>query len=81
MLIREPDMVRFSSEAMRANLLRLQNEWEKIQASRERGAIYGYPSLPAPLQPVIIESQLKMCASGAVWITAAGSKHHGIVGT
>jgi hypothetical protein len=27
---------------MRANLLRLQNEWKKVQASRDRGAIYQY---------------------------------------
>jgi hypothetical protein len=27
---------------MRANLLRLQNEWETVQASRDRAAIYGY---------------------------------------
>ena len=30
----------FSSDALRANLLRLQNEWEMAQASRDRGAIY-----------------------------------------
>jgi hypothetical protein len=42
MLGREPPTIRFSSEAMRANLLRLENEWEKAQASRDRGAIYGY---------------------------------------
>ena len=27
---------------MKSNLLRLQNEWATVQASRERGAIYGY---------------------------------------
>jgi hypothetical protein len=32
----------FSSDAMRANLIRLQNEWEMAQASRDRGAIYRY---------------------------------------
>jgi hypothetical protein len=29
---------------MKANLLRLQNEWEAVQASRDRGAIYQYLS-------------------------------------
>jgi hypothetical protein len=32
----------FSSDALRANLIRLQNEWEMAQASRDRGAIYRY---------------------------------------
>ena len=32
----------FSTEALQANLLRLQNEWETVQASRDRDAIYGY---------------------------------------
>jgi hypothetical protein len=27
---------------MRANLLRLQNEWETVQASHSRNAVYGY---------------------------------------
>jgi hypothetical protein len=27
---------------MRANLLRLQNDWETVQTSRERNAIYQY---------------------------------------
>ena len=44
MLTREPTTVPFSTEALKANLLRLQNEWEKVQASRDRGAIYGYLS-------------------------------------
>ena len=34
----------FSTAAMRATLLRLQNEWEAVQASRDRGAIYQYLS-------------------------------------
>ena len=34
--------VPFSTAAMRANLLRLQNEWQTVQADRDRGAIYGY---------------------------------------
>ena len=42
MLGREPTRVPFSTEAMKANLLRLQNEWETVQASRHRGAIYKY---------------------------------------
>jgi hypothetical protein len=29
---------------LKANLLRLQNEWETVQASRDRGAIYEYLS-------------------------------------
>jgi hypothetical protein len=29
---------------MKANLLRLQNEWEAVEASRDRGAIYQYLS-------------------------------------
>jgi hypothetical protein len=44
MLGRERTSIRFSAAAMRANLLRLQNEWEKVQVSRDRGAIYGYLS-------------------------------------
>ena len=42
MLGREPTAIPFSAEAMRASLLRLQNEWETVQASRDRDAIYGY---------------------------------------
>src|ERR1700733_14262104 len=42
MLGREPTTVPFSTEALKASLLRLQNEWETAQASRDRGAIYGY---------------------------------------
>ena len=38
---REPPLP-FSTEAMRASLLRLQNEWETVQASRDRNAIYQY---------------------------------------
>jgi hypothetical protein len=44
MLHREPTSICFSIAAMRATLLRLQNEWEAIQASRDRGAIYQYLS-------------------------------------
>ena len=42
MLSREPTAIPFSAEAMRASLLRLQNEWETVQASRDRDAIYQY---------------------------------------
>jgi len=42
MLGREATTVPFPTEAMKANLLRLQNEWETVQDSRERDAIYGY---------------------------------------
>jgi hypothetical protein len=44
MLPCEPDAIPFSTAAMRANLLRLQNEWEMVQASRDRAAIYQYLS-------------------------------------
>lgn len=43
-LNREPTTIRFCIEAMKANLLRLQNEWEAVEASRDRGAIYQYLS-------------------------------------
>ena len=39
---REPITIPFSTEALQANLLRLQNEWETVQASRDRNAIYQY---------------------------------------
>jgi hypothetical protein len=39
---REPTTVPFSTEALKANLRRLQNEWETVQASRDRNAIYQY---------------------------------------
>ena len=42
MLGREPTPIPFSTEALRASLLRLQNEWETVQASRGRDAIYKY---------------------------------------
>ncbi len=41
-LDREPPTILFSSEALQANLLRLQNEWETAQTSRDRDAIYQY---------------------------------------
>ncbi len=40
--VREPTIIPFSTEALQATLLRLQNEWETVQASRDRAAIYGY---------------------------------------
>jgi hypothetical protein len=42
MLGREPTPIPFSTEAMRANLLRLKNEWETVQTSRGRDGIYLY---------------------------------------
>ena len=42
MLGREPTTIPFSTEALQANLLRLQNEWETVQTSRNRDAIYQY---------------------------------------
>ena len=39
---REPTTIPFSPEALKANLLRLEREWDMAQASRNRGAIYGY---------------------------------------
>ena len=31
MLAREPSIISFSTEALQANLLRLENEWETVQ--------------------------------------------------
>jgi hypothetical protein len=42
MLSRQLTIIPFSTDAMRASLLRLQNEWETAQATRDRNAIYGY---------------------------------------
>ena len=39
---RELITIPFSTEALQANLLRLRNEWETVQASRDRNAIYQY---------------------------------------
>ena len=41
-LDREPPTIPFSTDALRATLLRLQNDWATVQASRDRDAIYGY---------------------------------------
>ena len=42
LLSREPTTIPFSTEAMRAGLLRLEGEWEMVQASHDRDAVYGY---------------------------------------
>jgi hypothetical protein len=42
MLDRKTTTVPFSTGALKANLLRLENEWETVQASRDRDAIYQY---------------------------------------
>ena len=39
---REPTTIPFSPEALNANLLRLEREWDMAQASRDRDAIYQY---------------------------------------
>ena len=39
---REVITIPFSTEALKATPLRLQNEWEAVQASRDRNAIYQY---------------------------------------
>ena len=39
---REPTIIPFPTEGLEANLLRLQNEWDAVQASRDRDAIYQY---------------------------------------
>jgi hypothetical protein len=38
----EPTTIPFSTEAMKANLLRLQTEWEKFQSTHDRNAVYAY---------------------------------------
>ena len=52
MLDREPPTIPFSTEALQASLLRLQNEWETVQASRDRNALYGY--LTAVFETVMV---------------------------
>ena len=42
MLGREPTVIPFSADAMKASLLRLEEEWKTVQTSRERNAIYQY---------------------------------------
>ena len=50
--IREPTTIPFSTEALQANLLRLQNEWETVQTSRNRDAIFQY--LTAVFETVMV---------------------------
>ena len=38
----QPIRVPFSNEALQANLVRLEDEWESYQSARDRDAIYGY---------------------------------------
>ena len=52
MLGREPPTIPFSTKALQATLLRLQNEWEMVHASRDRAAIYGY--LAAVFETVMV---------------------------
>ena len=42
LLRREPTRIPFSTEALRANLLRLEEEWEAYQSTHARDAVYGY---------------------------------------
>jgi hypothetical protein len=44
--LREPiqDDVPYTRQALRQDLLRVQNAWDECQASRDRNAIYGYLS-------------------------------------
>jgi hypothetical protein len=44
MLDCEPPTIPFSTGALQATLLRLRNEWEAVQAGRDRNAIYQYLS-------------------------------------
>ena len=38
----QPIRVPFSNEALQANLVRLEDEWDSYQSARDRDAIYGY---------------------------------------
>jgi hypothetical protein len=42
MLDRPSANIAFSTEALKANLSRLEDEWETYQATRDRDGIYGY---------------------------------------
>ena len=55
MFSHEPAIIPFSTEAMRTNLLRLQNEWETVQANRNRDAIFQY--LTAVFEIVMVWGQ------------------------
>ena len=59
MLGREPTTIPFSTEALQANLLRLQNEWETVQASRDRNAIYQYLAAVFELVDVVGEERVR----------------------
>jgi hypothetical protein len=65
MLTREPSAIPFSTEAMKATLLRLQNEWEAVQASRYRGAIYQY--LAAVFETVMVWAKEGKAVNRAHW--------------
>ena len=41
-LSRERNAIPFSTAALKANLRRLENEWEAYQVTRERNAVYVY---------------------------------------
>ena len=62
----EPTTLPFSTKALRANLLRLQNEWETVQVSRDRDAIYRY--LAAVFETVMVVGERgkgrQTCSSG-----------------
>ena len=49
---RAPNTISFSTEALLSSLFRVQNEWETVQATRDRAAIYGY--LTAVFEIVIV---------------------------
>src|ERR1700691_3551308 len=51
----EPATIPFSTDALRSSLLRLENEWEIVQASHSRNAVYGY--LTAVFEIVMVWAQ------------------------
>jgi hypothetical protein len=61
----EPTAIPFPTEAMKSNLLRLQNEWATAQASRGRDAIYGY--LAAVFELVTWWEQERKAVKRARW--------------
>jgi hypothetical protein len=58
-----PDTVPFTKDAMKASLLRLQNEWEAVQASRDRAAVYQY--LAAVFETVMVWAKENKAVSRA----------------
>ena len=62
---REPLTIRFSTRALQATLLRLQIEWELVQASRDRAAIYGY--LAAVFETVMVWAKEGKAVKRAHW--------------